>query len=174
MAFNAHYEAVSRYCHRRLASQDANDATAEVFAVVWRKIDSLPPDDDVLPWLYAVARNEVSTARRSVRRFSALRTKVEGQAKYHEPGPEVHIVRNAEQERLLQALSTLRPDDQEILRLRAYEDLTHPQIAIVLGCSPEAARKRTSRAIKRLQRAAGIAVPGALAKPRAMHEGSDG
>ena len=132
--FDEHFEAVSRYCHRRLPAADANDATAQVFAVAWRKIESVPTGSQTLPWLYGVARNEVRTLRRSMRRIGGLRTKLNGQARYPEPGPETVVIRNFEQARLLEALAKLRPDDQEVLRLRAYEDLSLPEIAIVLGC----------------------------------------
>ena len=57
--FDEHYDAISRYCHRRLPAADANDAAAAVFAVAWRKIDTVPSGEQALHWLYAVARNEV-------------------------------------------------------------------------------------------------------------------
>jgi RNA polymerase sigma-70 factor (ECF subfamily) len=172
--FDEHFEAVSRYCHRRLPSADANDATAQVFAVAWRKIESMPPGSETLPWLYGVARNEVRTLRRSVRRIAGLRTKLSGQASYPEPGPETVVIRNSEQARLLEALAKLHPDDQEVLRLRAYEDLSFPEIAIVLGCSVDAAKKRSSRAIKRLRAAAGLPGPQvASSGSRVIQEGGD-
>jgi len=152
--FAAHYESISRYCHRRLRPEDANDATAEVFAVAWRKIDKVPHGEGALPWLYGVSRNEVSNARRSIRRSGALRAKLGGQATYPGPSPEVVLVRNADQEHLVAALETLNPSDQEVLRLRAYEHLTLTEISIVLGCSVPAAKQRSARAMKRLRRAA--------------------
>ncbi len=152
--FDEHYEAISRYCHRRLASEDANDAAAAVFSVAWRRISDVPAGDAALPWLYTVARYQVSEMRRSARRLANLRTKLNGQARHPEPGPEAVIVRNAEQAALLAALSTLRDSDQEVLRLRAYERLSLPEIAAVLECTVEAAKKRSARAAKRLERAA--------------------
>ena len=173
-AFDAHFEAISRYCHRRLPPADANDVTAQVFAVAWRRIEDMPTGDGTLPWLYAVARNQVHTARRSARRLANLRAKLGGQAQHPEPGPEAVIVRNAEQAELLQALAALRADDQEILRLRAYERLTIAEVAAVLGCSTEAAKKRSARAIKRLRVAAGIPAPQrAIAGSRAIEKGGD-
>ena len=154
--FAEHYEAVSRYCHRRLHPDDANDAAAEVFVVAWRKIDEMPRADKTLPWLYGVARNEVSRARRSSRRNWALRTKLSGQASYPDASPELVVVRNAEQERLVAALGRLKPKDQEVLRLRAYEHLTIAEVAVVLDCSVSAAKQRSARAMKRLRRAAGL------------------
>lgn len=173
--FGEHYESVSRYCHRRLPADDANDATAEVFVVVWRKIDDAPIEGEVLPWLYGIARNEVSRFRRSIRRRGALREKLHGQASHPEPSPEVVVVRNSEQERLVAALGKLKPKDREVLRLRAYEHLALSEIAIVLGCSVSAAKQRSARAIKRLRRAADLPGPqGAVSGSRAIQEGGDG
>ena len=121
-----------------------------------------------------MVRNGVRTARRSTGRLTALRIKLGGQAKYPVPGPETVVVRNAEQELLLEALATLRPDDQEILRLRAYERLTFPEVAVALGCSVEAAKKRSSRAMNRLRQATGWSEPpGAAEASRAIQEGGD-
>lgn len=156
MAFEEHFEAISRYCHRRLPPADANDATAQVFTVAWRRIEDMPEEGQTLPWLYGVARRQVSSTRRSTRRIVNLRAKLSGQAHYHEPGPEAVIIRNAQQAKLVEALATLRPQDQEVLRLRAYEHLAVAEVAQVLGCSVEAAKKRSARAMKRLQRAAGL------------------
>lgn len=166
--FAEHYESVSRYCHRRLRPDDANDATAEVFVVAWRKIDEVPQGDEALPWLYGVSRNEVSRARRSIRRSGALRTKLGGQANYPDASPEVVVVRKADLEQLVAALGRLKPRDQEVLRLRAYEHLSLAEVSIVLGCSVPAAKQRSARAMKRLRRAADLpgaqsATPGARA-----------
>ena len=170
--FEENYEAISRYCHRRLAQADANDAAAQVFAVAWRRVDSMPLGDRTLPWLYGVARNEVRTSRRSMRRFTNLRSKLGGQATYPAPGPETAVIRNSEQEQLLEALATLRPEDQEILRLRAYERLTMPEIATVLDCSTEAAKKRSSRAMNRLRQATGWSeLTGSVRDSTAIEEG---
>lgn len=158
--FEAHYEAVSRYCHRRLPAADANDASARVFAVAWRKIDVMPSDDGALPWLYAVARYEVGAVRRSGRRRRNLREKIESLAVWHEPGPEVVVVGDTEHAALVAALESLRPADQEILRLRAYEELTISEIAVVLGCGVDAAKKRSARAMNRLRRSFGAPAPG--------------
>lgn len=173
--FGEYYDPVSRYCHRRLPPHDANDAAAEVFVVAWRKIDNVPDGEQTLPWLYGVARNEVSRFRRTARRLGALREKIGGQAHHPDPGPESVVMRNADQEALLEALSSLRQADQEVLRLRAYEHLTIPEVALVLGCSVPAAKQRSARATKRLRRAADL--PQSRREglgSRAIPEGGDG
>jgi len=174
-AFDNHFDAITRYCLRRLPPSTANDAAASVFAVAWRKIDKMPEGDETLPWLYGVARNEVSTLRRSFRRSAALRVKLGAQPNYPLAGPEAVVIRNDEQAQLIRALNTLRSSDQEILRLRAYESLKVNQIATVLGCTPEAAKKRCARATKRLRDA--VDRSGRRRAPtrsRAIPEGGDG
>lgn len=153
--FDEHFDAITRYCFRRLPASQANDAAANVFTVAWRKIDQMPDDDQAVLWLYGIARNEISTFRRSLRRAAALRSKLDGQPHYPEAGPETMVVRGAEHASLLEALHSLKQADQEVLRLRAYEGLSLNEVSIALGCTPEAAKKRSTRAMKRLRKAAG-------------------
>ena len=174
-AFDDYFDAITRYCYRRLHPDKADDAASSVFVVAWRKIDQMPDGDQTLPWLYGVARNEVRTSRRSIRRSTALWAKINGQPRYPEPGPEAVVVRDAEQAELVHALATLGSNDQEILRLRAYENLSIRQIAIVLDCSPETAKKRCSRAMTRLRTAVDRSGRrGSPIRSRAIPEGGDG
>jgi RNA polymerase sigma-70 factor (ECF subfamily) len=153
--FDDHFDAITRYCFRRLPANQANDAAASVFTVAWKKIDQMPDEDRALLWLYGIARNEVSTFRRSLRRAAALRTKLSQQPRYPEASPESLVVRSAEQASMLRALHSLKQADREVLRMRAYEGLNLNEVSIALGCSPEAAKKRSARAMKRLVKAAG-------------------
>ena len=156
-AFTAHFNAINRYCLRRISLDEVNDVTAEIFAVAWRKVDRMP--DDALPWLYGVARNEIRNRRRSHRRTQALKLKLSGQAESQDLGPEPIIVRNSELQELMTALRSLSDNDQELLLLHTHEELDYEQMGVALGCSPEAARKRLARAIGRLRRAGGIPDP---------------
>jgi RNA polymerase sigma-70 factor (ECF subfamily) len=172
--FDLYFEPVNRYCLRRTALDDVNDVTAEVFAVAWRKVGQIPHGGDALPWLYGVARNEINNRRRTVRRRRALATKLKGQARSPELGPEPEIIRASEVQHVLNALGSLKPDDQELLLLRTHEELDFSQMAIAIGCSPEAARKRFSRAMTRLRKAAEIPEPHtAVPRVRAINEGGD-
>jgi RNA polymerase sigma-70 factor (ECF subfamily) len=157
-AFDAHFDALNRYCLRRIAADDVNDVVSEVFVVAWRKIDKMPDEPESLPWLYRVARNEISNRRRSTRRLQALRARVGGLANHPEPGPELIVVRNEQHARVRKALSEPRSSDQEILLLRTHEELDYDQISVAVGCTPEAARKRVARALRRLPSATDLEV----------------
>ena len=170
--FDMQYDAVVRYCLRRIAVSEVNDVVADVFAIAWRKVDALPDDDAALPWLYAVARNEIRNRHRAAARFRRLTSKVGSWAAADDPGPEPVVVSRAEYADLMEALRTLRPDDQEVLLLKTQEELDYEQIGLVLGTTSEAARKRVARAVQRLRRAAGIPSPvPSTATSRAIEEG---
>ncbi|NNC92385.1 MAG: sigma-70 family RNA polymerase sigma factor, partial [Acidimicrobiia bacterium] len=165
--FDEHFQAVTRYCLRRLPVADVNDATAEVFLVAWKKIDRVPGGEEALPWLYGVARNVVRNTSRSTRRSERLTGRLGGLARHHTPDPGAVVVRRQEDKELLDALSGLSPNDQEVLRLKAYEGLTASQIAVALAISPEAAKKRLSRALERLRRVAAVPLSDLSPHPRA-------
>jgi RNA polymerase sigma-70 factor (ECF subfamily) len=142
-----HYRPVLAYCLRRLPSHsDAEDSVAEVFAVAWRRMDGVPAGSDALPWLYAVARRVVGNADRTRRRRDRLTARVATR-------------RDAEQGSaaadssalVIDVLMRLRPLDQEVLRLAAWEGLQPLEIAAVLGCSPNAAAIRLHRARERFR-----------------------
>jgi RNA polymerase sigma-70 factor (ECF subfamily) len=172
--YDRHFDSVARYCLRRLPEHIAQDAVSEVFLTAWRRFESIPDGDESLPWLYGVARNVVRNSNRSHRRSLRLSAKSKAQPQYPEPSPELQIVRNEQDAELIAALESLKPDDQEVLRLRAYEGLSLKQISLAIGCSEEAAKKRVSRALVRLRKAAAInrPVPSGIS-PRATEQGGE-
>ncbi len=153
--YGEHLAAVQSYCLRRLPVADANDAVSEVFLVAWRKIESVPMGEETLPWLYGVARNAVRNSGRSTRRHARLVAKLGAVRDVPAVEPEIQVVRRSESRRVLNALDGLRPNDREVLRLRAWEGLSASQIAGVLDLSLDAAEKRLARAMKRLETAVG-------------------
>ena len=168
--FAAHFPMVQRYCARRLSVADANDAVSEVFLVVWRRIDDVPGGDETVPWLIGVARNSVRNVARSHRRSRRLSAKIADLPAEVDPGPEIQVVARSEYDEVGAALATLGDDDREVIRLRAWEELSVPQIAGVLGCSLSAAEKRVSRAWSRL---ADAVESSRRKRPRELKKGGD-
>lgn len=149
--YDRHYDALLGYFLRRSDRASAQDLTAEVFLVAWRRIDDVPSGDETRLWLYGVAANVAAHHRRSVARKARLEHRlrsVEGRADPDQPEPQV--VRRSEYEQVLAAAARLRDRDQEILRLAAWEELPHDQIARLLGVSVAAVDQRLHRAKKRL------------------------
>jgi RNA polymerase sigma-70 factor (ECF subfamily) len=152
--WQAHSRPVLGYILRRCANEaDAHDVLADTFVVAWRRIDAMPPADAALPWLYAVARRTLANHRRSERRREQLSDRLRARScdAQIEPAsqPEADALARADHRTALVALSRLRPSDQEVLRLAAWEGLPHGEIAQMLGCSANAAALRLYRARRR-------------------------
>ena len=148
--YNRHYDAILSYFLRRSNPANAPDLAAEVFLVTWRRIEDVPRGEETLLWLYAVAANVAAHQRRSIARSARLETRLRSVPFEAPDEPEPQVVRRAEYDRVLAATGRLRPADQEILRLAAWEELPHDQISRLLGCSVAAVDQRLHRARKRL------------------------
>lgn len=142
--FASHYDAVMRYARRRTDQlADAEDIVAETFAVAWRRLGDIPAPDERLFWLYGIARRVLANQRRGSLRRLRLRVKLRAA-----PPPAEQA--GAALPDVLTAMRRLGPVDQEILRLVAWEGLSHQEIGVVLGITSNAAAIRLHRARARL------------------------
>lgn len=147
--YDEHYDEVHAFCARRVGPDDADDAAAEVFATAWRRIDHVD-SASARAWLFGVARKVVLNQWRSTSRRGRLWDRVKGVGSNGPELPETIVVQRAEDEAVIVALNKLSVTDREILRLAAWEELTGPEIAVVLGISLSAVQQRLHRARKRL------------------------
>lgn len=150
--YRQHQRPVLSYFLRRTDAATARDGASETFLVAWRRIDDVPTGDSTLPWLYGVSRRVLANQRRSRDRYVALGRKLTRVGSGAEPSPEVVVLRRAEDSEMLDAVSRLRPEDQEILRLTVWEELPHAQVAEVVGTSAHAIAQRLHRITKQLAR----------------------
>ena len=139
-------EPVRRFLLRRTDADTAEDALADTLLVCWRRLDEVP-DDAVLPWAYAVARHCLANAERSQRRQRRTAARIA----VVDPPTEVPPAPGERDDALHEALAALRPEDAELLRLSAWEQLGPGEIAAVLGVSPNAVSLRLHRARQRLR-----------------------
>lgn len=167
--YEEHYDQILAYCARRVDRTEAEDIANEVFAVLWRRLDEVEPDTE-LAWLYGVAYRTIGGGLRTAKRRTRLSRRIGGLA-HHGPELPDHVVVRRDQDRIvLEALAELRPSDAEVLRLRAWEELTAGEMAVVLGCSVPAAEQRLSRAKRRLARVLAPRLP-SIAPPLAPEKG---
>ncbi|MFE4794390.1 RNA polymerase sigma factor [Streptomyces sp. NPDC056708] len=147
--YQQHYSAVDAYVRRRIQADHAPDVLAEVFLVVWRRLDELPANA-ALPWLYGVARHTLANAYRSDERRLRLAESLAAQ-----PGKEFGDQADAIVQRMSMSIAfdMLNEPDQEVLRLALWEDLSASQAAKVLRCSVATFQVRLHRSRKRLRQA---------------------
>jgi RNA polymerase sigma-70 factor (ECF subfamily) len=150
-------EPVRRYLARRTDPATAAEVLNETLLVCWRRLDEVwgtsdgSADHEAVPWAIVVARNLLANAQRAERRRSRLVGKIIAL------DPPVSVVDSApsgdgeQDDTLIDALARLRSADAELLRLWAWDGLESPQLATVLGISPNAAAIRLHRAKARLR-----------------------
>jgi RNA polymerase sigma-70 factor (ECF subfamily) len=143
--FQTHSTALYRYFARRGPRDDAEDLTADVMAIAWRRRDDLP-DGAELPWLYRTAGFVLANHRRKGRPVPVGELPDE----IDDTDPATLALDDLE---VREVLAALRPRDRRILLLHAWEGLDPHQLAEVLGISRGGADAALSRARARLREA---------------------
>jgi RNA polymerase sigma-70 factor (ECF subfamily) len=146
--FNAHFDSLLAYTRRRTPQlADAEDAMAETYVVAWRRFAELPADaQEQRLWLFGVAYRVIANQRRAAGRRLQLTDRLKA-ALLPSPRPPALLAD------VTDAMATLSDGDQEVLRLAAWESLSHGEISQVLGITPNAAAIRLHRARRRLEAA---------------------
>jgi len=148
--YKANYEPLLSYALRRCGDvAEAHDITADTFLVLWRRFAEAPVDEEVPLWLYGVARRIVANKYRSRLRANRLVGRL-GHVRPELSSTEKRAEQREEANAVLRSLQRLKDNERELLLLAAWERLSASEIAIVLGCSPNAAAIRLHRARKRL------------------------
>jgi RNA polymerase sigma factor (sigma-70 family) len=149
--YREHHGEVRGFAQRRVGSAWAEEVVAETFLVAWRRIADVP--EFAIPWLYRVALYEIANLRRRQAKSARVGEALRHSNPHSEAAPDTDstdLLRS-----VARAFDTLKPRDQEILRLAAWEQLSMAEGAVVLGCSVSAYRMRLHRARARLATKAG-------------------
>ena len=153
--YDRHVRAMFGWATAR-AGDHAADLTAEVFARAWLSRRSFRDEagGSAFPWLCGIAHN--------VLRDSLRRRRVEERARARlglpremapDPGYEAVERRLSLPESALRALEQLPDRERHLLDLRVVQERSYADIAHRLRCTPQAARLRFSRAVRRLNTA---------------------
>ncbi len=120
---------------------------------------------ELLAWLRRVLINNVvdatrgfrATGKRAISREVSIEANTSGVGLAGalvdaEPSPFMHAVASEESERLFHMLMKLNSRDQQVIRLRNWEQISFAEIGRQLETTEEAARKLWTRAVQRLAR----------------------
>lgn len=140
-------------------AEQARDITQDVFMVAWRAVkESAPPftpgadERAIRRWLYCVAYRRAISVQRHERVLSI--ESLDGERASHRErlaAPGAFDERIAERDVLTAALADLETADAACLLLNVVQGFTAREIAIMLEISPDAAKKRLTRAKQRLR-----------------------
>ncbi|SNT56000.1 RNA polymerase sigma-70 factor, ECF subfamily [Asanoa hainanensis] len=142
--YRLHYDDVGRFVRRRAADLDCDHLVGQVMTIAWESRENVPADNP-LPWLYRTARNVLA---------NEFRRRQRERNDPYDPGSDPLVTLPDRDDRpsgvvdkmaLRQALAELGDRDREILELIAWEGLTIPEVAQVLGMGRTAVSNRVTR-----------------------------
>ncbi|TDC87189.1 RNA polymerase sigma factor [Actinomadura sp. 7K507] len=152
--YDRYFPAIHRYVAGRLGAQAADDVVAETFLAAFRRRRTYDAAKGaVLAWLYGIATNLVAQHRRAeTRRYQALaRVGVERDADAHDDRVAAAVTAARMQPSLARALAGLSRKERDVVLLTALADLTHEEIATVLGIPYGTVGSRLNRARRKLR-----------------------
>ncbi|HSH02168.1 MAG TPA: sigma-70 family RNA polymerase sigma factor [Anaerolineae bacterium] len=127
----------------------AQDITATTFE---KALNALPnytwTGKPLGAWLYRIAHNEIVNHWRRQKKAPLPLSPWWGQASGVETAVETHETLAA----IKTAMNHLSPQDQEILALRYWDDLSTEELAAALDCQPNTIYVRVHRALNRLKK----------------------
>lgn len=151
-----HRRSVYQVCYRFISNhEDASDLTQDTFVRAWRGLKNFKGQSALSTWLYRIAvnvclnrvnaRTTPTEAIESVERFPDAQS---------ENAPAT-LMREQRAAAVRRAIARLPKKQRAALILRAYHDLSHQQIAEVLGSSAGAVKANVFHALANLKRILG-------------------
>ena len=141
----------------------ASDLVQETFVQAQRDLAGFTgtTEQELLAWLKAILNHRIGT---QTRRYGTKKRDVEREIPFEEDvgpgqralnngqhGPVNAVIDGDEQARLAAAIARLPEHLREVIEMRTWHHHSFPEIAARLEITSEAARKRWSRAVTRLQ-----------------------
>lgn len=148
-----HYAgAILRYIYLRVSEHElAQDLTQEVFIKVIHGIERFEYRDEksFLGWLYTIAANVLSS---HMRRRRVLSTPFDPHADLVDQRSQDDARTITDRVAIQQALGQLTPDQQQVVTLRFFADMSNSEIAGMLKRTEGAVKAIQHRALQSLQR----------------------
>lgn len=142
---------ILRYLYARLREQEsAQDLTQEVFVRVIKGIGGFEfrGEKSFLGWLYTIAGNVLIG---QARRKRAISTPLDESLELVDPHGQDAVHSIFDRVALQQAITQLTEDQQQVLALKFFADMTNQEIAAALGRTEGAVKALQHRALHALQ-----------------------
>jgi RNA polymerase sigma-70 factor (ECF subfamily) len=142
-----HYEAVYRFCARRVGMERAADVAQETFLTAQRALSKFRGESSLSTWLIGIAHNECRRASRQMR-TEPLLLDVDPARPSSERSEETLVDREA----LRAALARLSEEHREVVVLHELEGLTYEEIAVIVGVPVGTVKSRLHHAFLNLRK----------------------
>ncbi len=142
-----HYDAVFRFCARRVGVDRAADVSQETFLTAQRALHRFRGDSNLRTWLFGIAHNECRRMSRR-QRCEPLLLDMDPERPANAETEDSILDRHA----LSLALAKLSPEHREVVMLHEVEGLTYEEAATVLGVPTGTVKSRLHHAFLQLRR----------------------
>ena len=143
-------ERIYRFIYFRVGHKEiAEDVMSDTFVKAWQKINQINSPEALSGWLYQIARNNIIDYYRLKKETVALEEVIDRLEDIVNPVDTANA--SLQQKRILDNLSLLTDEQQQVIKYRFFEDLSNEEIAYVMGKSEGAIRVIQHRAIARLK-----------------------
>lgn len=141
---------VYRYLYGKVGSAaDAEDLTAQVFTEMIESLPRYRSQGNFAAWIFTIAQRRAADFYRKDRPIVPIE-EIDGFPTSGDD-PLVQVIASERTQALRQALTSLKEDDLELLRLRFSAGLDYRQLARMLGRNEPAIRMAMHRILRRLE-----------------------
>ena len=147
--FERYYYIVERFFLNKVGSA-VKDLVQETFARCVASRGQIRENEQFRVYLFGIAYNVLKAHLRERYRGGQPLDASESSVRDLQPGPVTQLVERREHRVLLEALRNIPVDDQVVLELHYWEDVTTDEISAVLGIPIGTARGRLQRARNKL------------------------
>jgi len=146
-----HKRAVYSTARRLLGShEDADEAAQMAFVRAWRALGGFRGDSSLGTWLVRIVLN----VSKSLRARAPAPDGLEGQEQLVDTGAGAdELLRQREsRSRVRRAVDRLPPRQREVVMLKVFSEMTHREVARILGLSEGAVKAHLHQAVSNLRR----------------------
>lgn len=144
---------VYRLCYRYVNNHDdANDMAQEVFLRAYRALGRFRGESSFSTWLYRIAVNTCLNFRAARR---PVGNELPEQLPNGSPGAQEELEAEERSRRVREAVSRLPEKQRATVILKVYHDLTHEEVAGILGASVGTVKANLFHALGNLRKALG-------------------
>ena len=148
----AHQGPVFRLAYLFLGDpDDADDVAQETFLRAWNHLSRFDSARPLRPWLLSIAANLARNRQRSAGRYLAALTRGFRAKPVAETSAEEEGIQRLDADGLWKAVQRLRADDQQVIYLRFFLELSTGEAAQALNVAEGTVKSRLSRALTRLR-----------------------
>ena len=144
-----YYTLVRRTVLTKVPEGAVDDVVQDVFEALVERRDSFRADAKLKTFVLTIVRNKIADyfrKRKTTDQVDVLATSVRDLG----AGPSSLLLKHENDRLLLEALRSIQLDDQLVLELHYWDDMSGPELCQVFECSEPAIRGRIRRAKERL------------------------